>query len=169
MNKEQILKHFRDNFIEYSDAGVLVNFIGKDGIDIDDYIVSLVSTSEPFKGESYRCGYQQGVKDLPVERNLEEIRRTEKVDTKKGEKPADSQPRKATEEYNKGYIRGVENSDEVGMYEAGVKDTRNAVIDEVLEILSISAIEGANDPQEMKGLYLFSRAMKKIKALKTKE
>jgi hypothetical protein len=78
MDKEQILKYFRDNFLEYTDAGVLVKFIGKDGIDIDDYVVSLVPTSEPFKGESYRRGYQQGIKDLPVERKSEQTRSTEK-------------------------------------------------------------------------------------------
>jgi hypothetical protein len=40
------MKDFGKNYLEYSDSGVLVKYIGDNGIDIDDYIQSLLDKKD---------------------------------------------------------------------------------------------------------------------------
>lgn len=42
----QGIEYFKKNYIEYTDSGVIVNFVGKDGVDIDDYVASILTPKQ---------------------------------------------------------------------------------------------------------------------------
>ena len=44
--KEEILKDWKENYIEYTDQGVLVKYIGDNDIDIDDFLSQAIDRVE---------------------------------------------------------------------------------------------------------------------------
>lgn len=58
--QQKIIEEFKENYFHFSDMGMLVDFNGKNTVDIDDFFTKSL---EEMRDLAYKDGYQDGLGD----------------------------------------------------------------------------------------------------------
>lgn len=110
--QNEIEKKLWDNFIDAIDSGLDVHFIGKDGVDLDDWVVALIQDREK-KAVKYFASWLE-TWDIDVKNEVMLYIRTWPSESVKSDEPRNSEPAKDEQidlAEERGYWEGRKDAD----------------------------------------------------------